>query len=118
MAEFSFPKKSRLLDAAQFKAVFDGANIKVSSRYFLILARSTGTGSDRLGLVIAKKNIARAVGRNRIKRQIREFFRQQAAGPGLDLVVLARKDADTLSNPEIRDALGKLWKDVVRKGAA
>ncbi len=113
---YGFPKKSRLLEPAEFKAVFDGASVKVSSRYFLILGRPAERDGARMGMVVGKKNIARAVNRNRLKRLIREFFRHQlAASPGLDLVVLVRKDADTLSNPEIRQALQKLWQDLLRK---
>ncbi len=43
-------------------------------------------------MVIAKKNVARAVDRNRIKRQIREAFRkiQNVDDSALDIVVLAR----------------------------
>ncbi|MEQ8954215.1 MAG: ribonuclease P protein component [Gammaproteobacteria bacterium] len=116
MAANSFPKSSRLLESADFKAVFDGASFKVSSRHLLILGRLNEKGKARLGMVIAKKNIATAVNRNRIKRQLRDFFRRLPDDiPPLDLVVLARKDAATLSNPEIREALQNLWQDLLRK---
>ena len=35
-------------------------------------------GFDRLGIVISKRNVHLAVGRNQIKRQIREIFRRSS----------------------------------------
>ena len=116
MANSSFSKTSRLLSAADFKAVFTKAQFKVSCRYFLILAIKNDSLKPRLGLVIAKKNVPTAMHRNRIKRLIRESFR---LNPGLverlDLVVLARKDADKLYNSLIFEKLEKLLNDISNK---
>lgn len=116
MANSSFSKASRLLNAADFKTVFTKAQFKVSCRYFLILAIKNDSLKPRLGLVIAKKNVPTAVHRNRIKRLIRESFRLK---PGLverlDLVVLARKDADKLHNSLICEKLEKLLNDISNK---
>ena len=47
-----------------------------------------------MGLAIAKKCARRAVDRNRLKRLVRESFRLERLGlPGLDLVVMCRRDA-------------------------
>ena len=113
MADYSFPKQNRLLNAADYKAVFSNAQFKVSCRYFLILAIKNNWMHSRLGLVIAKKNVAKAVQRNRVKRIVREFFRHHGAqDPGLDLVVLTRKDVDTLQNSQISARLATLWADL------
>ncbi|MEQ8800483.1 MAG: ribonuclease P protein component, partial [Haliea sp.] len=72
----SFGKSRRLLTASQYRAVFDDAAVKVSHRNLLLLARITDHPQSRLGLVIAKKNVRKAVQRNRIKRVARELFRQ------------------------------------------
>lgn len=46
---------------------------------------------SRLGLIVAGKVVRRAVGRNRVKRLLREVFRtRQQALAGLDLVVRLR----------------------------
>lgn len=116
MADYSFPKPNRLLNAADYKAVFDNAAIKVSCRYFLILAIKNNGLRPRLGLVIAKKNVAKAVQRNRVKRMIREYFRLHPEPvAGLDLVIMARKDVDTLQSSQLRERLGTLWKDLGAK---
>lgn len=113
MADHGFPKQVRLLNAADYKAVFSNAECKVSCRFFLILASKNNWTHSRLGLVIAKKNVAKAVQRNRVKRIVREFFRQHGDQlPGLDLVVLARKDIDTLQNSQINARFASLWKDL------
>jgi len=113
VAEFGFPKTSRLLNAADYKAVFSNAQFKVSCRQFLVLANRNSGSSARLALVIAKKNVALAVQRNRIKRQLRDTFRHNKELLGdLDLVVLARKDADKLDNKALKDTIESLWQDL------
>lgn len=109
----TFPRGSRLLTAADYKTIFDSTELKVSSKYFLILARVTQPHSARVGLIIAKKNVKKAVQRNRLKRQIRQAFRtHKELLDRLDLVVLAKKDADTLSNPAVASQLTHLWQDM------
>lgn len=113
MAEFGFPKTSRLLNAADYKAVFSNAQFKVSCRHFLVLANRNSRSSARLGLVIAKKNVALAMQRNRIKRQFRNTFRHnRELLDKLDLVVLARKGADKLDNKELKEIIDSLWQDL------
>ena len=49
----------------------------------------------RLGLIVAGKVVRRAVGRNRVKRLLREVFRaRQQDLVGLDLVVRLRRPPD------------------------
>lgn len=116
MAEFGFPKTSRLLDAADYKAVFSNAQFKVSCRHFLVLAIRNDRPNPRLGLVITKKNVSFAVQRNRIKRQLRDAFRHNTELLNkLDLVVLARKGADKLNNKQLKSTIGSLWQDLGSK---
>ena len=122
MAEFGFPKTSRLLNATDYKSIFGNAQLKVSCRHFLVLANRNTRSSARLGLVIAKKNVTLAVQRNRIKRQLRVAFRHnKELLHKLDIIVMARKDADKLNNEELIDTIDSLWKDLhakmVRAGA-
>ncbi|MGB1192376.1 MAG: ribonuclease P protein component, partial [Pseudomonadales bacterium] len=49
---------------------------KQSGKYFTFLSTSNQQTKQRLGLVIAKKHIPLSVNRNKIKRAIREVFRQ------------------------------------------
>jgi len=114
----SFGKARRLLTAAQYRAVFDAASVKASHRNLLLLARISEAPQSRLGLVIAKKNVRKAVQRNRIKRVARELFRQlPPAEPPLDVVLLARRGLDQLDNTALFAALGEQWQTLAHKAA-
>ncbi len=73
---------------------------------------------SRLGLVVSKKNISKAVERNRVKRVIRESFRKNKSQiPNLDVVVLIRKGIDALPNVVISSKMNSLWNDLCAKSA-
>jgi ribonuclease P protein component len=61
--------------------------------FFLNAGLAPSGGPARLGIVVAKKQLAKAVDRNRAKRLLREAFR--AVGPefpaGWDVVLVARR---------------------------
>ena len=120
MTRFGFSKACRLLTPKDYQRVFDRADVKVSSRELLILARCEPNceppGEPRIGLVIARKNVRHSVQRNRIKRQIRESFRLNRASLGtLDAIVLARRGIDQLDNTALREQLQQLWQQLQRK---
>ena len=115
MVSRSFGREKRLLKPRQFKAVFDSPGGKVAGRNVLLLARANGLDHPRLGLVIGKKSVRLSVERNRLKRQIRETFRQsQDDLAGWDIVVVARKGLGDLDNPELAGQFIKLWKRLAR----
>ncbi len=67
-------------------------------------------------MAIPKKHIKRAVGRNRIRRIVRENFRhQQHDLPAIDIVVIAKAGIADLSNQEINKVLDKLWRKLVQR---
>lgn len=110
MAGAEYPRQVRLLNSAQFKAVFDDSRFRVSTRELLVLARPNGLEHARLGIVVGKKNCRRATWRNRVKRQVRESYRHnQPALAGLDIIVLARRGIADLDNGTITQHLTKLW---------
>jgi len=105
-----------LTNAGQFKAVFANASYKVSDRHFLVLARSNNLDNGRIGLVIGKKYLPRAVQRNRVKRLLRTSFRlNQDLLTGLDIVILARSNMNTLDNRQLSENVRRLWTDLARK---
>ena len=106
----SFGKSRRLLNASDYRTVFDDVHWKVSTKEILFLSRKNGLDHPRLGLVIAKKSIRHAVQRNRVKRIIRESFRlQQYQLPAVDLIVLARPGMGDLGNAELAAEMSGLW---------
>jgi ribonuclease P protein component len=65
----------------------------------------------RLGLSIAARTVGNAVHRNRLRRLIRESFRQQQLPP-VDIVIGARTAARTAAAVTLRAALQRLWKQI------
>ncbi len=110
-----FPKSTRLLKPAEFSRVFKDP-IRSSDRFFTILAAS---GAEvewaRLGLAISKKHAKRAVDRNRIKRLVRESFRQQQNLPMADLVVMARETTTKADSQALLASLTQHWKRLCAK---
>jgi ribonuclease P protein component len=104
-----FTQHNRLLDAAAFGRVFKKAT-RSRDKLFTVLARRNDQDVARLGLAISKKHCRRATARNRIKRIIRESFRQQQPLlSGLDVVVINQPAAADASNDDLRGSLDKHW---------
>lgn len=81
---FGHLKKMRKTD--EFSSVFRFRCVRTTPGLDL-LAAPNGLDFGRLGLIVPKKIISTAVGRNRVKRLIRESFRlNQAELVGLDVV--------------------------------
>lgn len=105
-----FTRRNRLAKASEFQRVFDQAQRSGSSA-FTVLARANEGGAARLGLVISTRCARRAVDRNRLKRLIRESFRQhQTRLMGLDIVVIGKSPAVGQSNPQLWVKLEEHWK--------
>jgi len=111
-----FPNSCRLLDSQAYEKVFNKPDVRVSNKYFLILGRWTEYEQARMGVIVAKKNIARANQRNRIKRLLREVFRlrKNALAP-IDLVVMTRKGLEDLENSECLIYIHDLIKEIEKK---
>ncbi len=110
-----FSKSKRLLSPFDYKRVFDSNDQRAGSRHALVLSVINSTETSRLGLVIAKKHVRQANQRNRIKRIVREFFRNHPLSPHRDIVFLARNGLGQLSNEEIRQTLIRLWSTIQAK---
>lgn len=115
MKSNSFPRELRLLTPSQFSRIFDHP-VKAVSDHFTLLAKKNDLDHPRLGLVIAKKKEKTAVGRNRVKRIIRESFRlNQHNLPNIDIVVLARDKVGEADNQQLQKQLNKLWKKIAQR---
>jgi len=105
-----FGKNNRLLDAAAFGRVFQKAS-RSRDNLFTVLCRRNDEGAARLGLAISKKHCRQATKRNRMKRIIRESFRQQQASlTGLDIVVINQPAAASASNRQVFRSLESHWR--------
>lgn len=67
----------------------------------------------RLGIIIGKKYLRRAVDRNRVRRVIRESFRQSKEKlKGLDIIVMIRANCSSLDNKTLRSNIGDIWQAI------
>ena len=111
-----FPRAFKLNNVKEFQRVFNQACLKVQDKYFVILADHGETPTARLGMTVAKKNIAASVARSRIKRLVRESFRQKRQTlASLDIVVIVRRGTDNLTNQEMFGSLNTLWDKLAGK---
>jgi ribonuclease P protein component len=74
MKRLSFPKKRRLVSNRQFKAVLDHGR-RAGNRLLTVYMAPNTCGYPRLGVSVGKLS-GPAVVRNRLKRLLREAFRQ------------------------------------------
>lgn len=119
MASFAYPRSARLPDARAFQHVLDAPSLRASQPSFVLLARENTLGCARVGAVLPKRRLRRAVARNRVKRIIRESFRaRQDTLAGLDIVFMARDGLDALANPDLRAALDRQFQYLAGKWRA
>lgn len=105
-----FTRQQRLTQPSQFKNVFADPYVKQGDANMLLLGIKNDEKTARLGLAVAKKQLKRAVSRNRFKRLTRESFRQHLnVIKNLDIVVIARSGAEHKTNRELLDLLSKNW---------
>ena len=85
------PKSHRLHKAKEFSSVIQ-FRCSASSEFLQIFAKPNDLAHSRLGLIVAGKIEQIAAKRNRVKRLLRELFREQQQDlAGLDLVVRLRR---------------------------
>jgi len=88
----SFPKTLRLLRRNEFRRVYQ-EGCRRSARLCTVFFRSNGLSESRIGLTVPAA-VGNAVLRNRLKRRVREVFRQNRSSipAGWDVVVNPRRD--------------------------
>ena len=103
----TFPKSARLRQRGDFVRVFDSGR-RVAAAPALAL-HTLAALRPRLGVAVSRKVDPNAVGRNRIKRVLREAFRHLS--PQLlpaDYVVVARPPAAALDNAALAGVFSQL----------
>jgi ribonuclease P protein component len=101
---FSFSRVNRLRKSREFRSTMDSGK-KIVSPNLVVLGKRTTSSEGRLGLVVSGK-VGNAVVRNRIKRHLRECYRQlKHRFPGIDVVVIARHNTAKTSGQALCKAL-------------
>ncbi len=119
--EATLPKRCRLTEAEDYSRVFKN-RCSIGDALFVCYAVSNTheqtrpTEQTRLGLAVSRKVSPRAVARNRIKRVIRESFRQSKQKlNGLDIVIVARPQASKADVADMVKSLQTLWDTLIKK---
>jgi len=109
-----FRRSDRLRSSRDYRRVSSRGR-RISSREFVVLIAESGplpTGRARLGIT-ASRRVGNAVARNRVKRAIRSWFRTSSGSidrrdAGVDIVVIAKREATDLTAEAIAEKLSKL----------
>ncbi len=110
----TFPPEARLHNAADF-AGLRKCREPLRGRFFVIRHVPGSGDTARLGLAVSRKTSKRAVERNRLKRAVRESFRQCRADlPVVDLLVITRSAAATASSEQLGQELERHWTQLKR----
>ncbi len=103
---FAFPKSDRVTRREEFLTAQKRGR-RIHAQHFVIVLHDRGVdGAARLGLVTSRK-VANAVGRNRVRRALRELFRthREHFPDRTDVVVIAREGAAALATAVIREEI-------------
>lgn len=96
-----FPRQARVRTSAEFDQVFKQGRRTASPLFALHML--VDAAPARLGLAVSRKVDPHAVGRNRIKRVLRDTFRQlRSQLPAGAYVIVARRDAANTANPALK----------------
>jgi ribonuclease P protein component len=110
----SFRPVYRLRKTDEYSSVF-AFRKAVRGRFFVLHYRPAGIATARLGVVVAKKLVRRAVQRNFIKRMAREAFRHlREKLPPYDMVLRLNAKIETASRAELRAELQQLFQRLPR----
>lgn len=103
-------KEERLTKRADFSAVYQGGK-SLADRYLVLYYLPQPLKGVKLGISVSRK-VAGSVGRNRLKRLVREAWRaeSQQVVCGYHLVVIVRVAARDAEYAQIAHSLTKLTK--------
>lgn len=115
MENLSFRPHHRLLTKQDYSAVFEQVDVRISKGPYLLLCRKNQFDHPRLGLVVRKKFLKRAVDRNILKRLARENFRlRQHSLANLDVIFMNRGNSDQKTEAEIKFLVAEVFDSLVK----
>ena len=109
-----FGKAQRLRTPSEYRRVYQSKQFGGSDLHtFNVIANNAQVA--RLGVTVSKKVSKLAIVRNRLKRQIKEFYRaHQHELLAADLVITAKPKCALVATPEQLVSLEQLWKKVMK----
>lgn len=115
-----FPRSHRLRRRAEFLRV-QREGKRVHTKHFVLVVMpgppvdGPEPGLRRVGITVTKK-VASAVGRNRVKRVVREVFRKNRHlfPEGCDVVVIAKSGASELGYEDVREEITRVQRPLAQ----
>jgi len=103
------PRERRLRKRPEFLSVQARGKRVHTPHFVVIVSPRAGGGETRLGVTVTKR-VAGAVGRNRVKRMVREVFRRHRSHfpGGCDVVIIAKSGAPLLRCDDVQAELAGL----------
>jgi len=110
-----FSRACRLTRHAEFNRVLRHRTVRLSIDPFVAFAAPGSTAGPRLGMIVGRRQLARAVDRNRVKRRVRESFRKARPRlPRFDIVVQLVRP---VSGQDLDAILARIWDQLSRAEA-
>ena len=102
----------------QFQSVYKTGK-SYANRLFIMYVKENGTERNRIGISVSKK-VGNSIVRHRVTRLVRESYRLQEKvfNSGLDIVIVARPNAATVTYRDVESAilhLGKLQRIIIEE---
>ncbi len=111
----SFPRQARLTRTREYQQIFNNNNRVGDAAITILVGNAPGAG-PRIGFAIARKQIQKAVTRNRLKRIFRESFRKnQHRLPARDMVIMVRRQIMLIDSAQLNESLEKHWNSVIKQ---
>ena len=102
-------RSERLLHSEDYRTTI-AKRCRSADQLFTVFAARRPTGGARLGITVSRRVSTKAVRRNRLKRRVRESFRYHKQPlAGLDLVVIARQEANETERLQVDRSLFGHW---------
>ena len=112
--KFSLPASQRLKKPSQFQSVYQSKQWG-GSRHFTFNVLAQEQSNPVFGVTVSKKVSKNAVDRNRIKRQVREFFRHKKSElDNADIVITAKPSCMKANDDQRKESLEELWGKVLK----
>ena len=114
MSCFTYTKAARLRKRSEFIHTSTSGK-KIQNKHFIAYYIPNHHQTSRLGITVTKR-VGKAVERNRIKRNVREYFRLNIKyfEDYLDMNVIAKKESAVLTSEEIFFSLDNLFHKIMR----
>lgn len=114
---FTFQKSDRILKRHEFLEISKFGE-RIQNRQFKAVYTKKYEGNPRIGITVTKR-VGKATTRNRIKRLVREYFRnnRQKLPPKVDINILAKKEAVMMDNQKIFKSLNNIFDKIAENAS-